>query len=33
VLRDFVVSRRGTLIEAINVIERNHSRTAIVVDG
>jgi CBS domain-containing protein len=33
VLRDFVVSRRGTLIEAIDVIERNHSRTAIVVDG
>ena len=32
-LRDFTIQRRGTLMEAINVINKNHSRTAIVVDG
>ena len=32
-LRDFVIQRRATLIEAINVINRNRSRTAIVLDG
>lgn len=32
-LREFIVPRRGTLLDAIDVINRNRSRTAVVVDG
>lgn len=32
-LRDFTVNRRGTLLDAIDAIDRNHSRTVVVVEG